>query len=450
VLSLDLIFIVEGDHPRRGLPKVFSLGFWGAQETFPNWSVVPSTDMVRPVRTGRRFGVPSGILAREPAPSLKRKKSPPTKERDSPEPEEQDLIRSQRPSAVRSSLNLAYKQVIDYFRTFRQGWEKVTPDSKNVSIKDLEGARSKLHQLYSDLKARVRAARGILPPEEVRDMEQRVTEYVREEFEKWDSILSDHLSCLEESKGNASLSRTRKSSDRSRKKRTFISQKDQETILFAVSSSYKGHARAICERLDYLDKRLQYEAGRSPMPYDAEVARDQHQQLRSQFGELIRSLDGCRKVYLDMEYSVVHEKVYGEIEPRYRAWLARLEQRFEGEDREPRVDQEAEAEGIEDGGPSPEDLPLPNESTDEPVLAGALNSEVDPEQGGKDTQEVSFPFLPRTFSSPRTGKGEDGISAKEGPQDSEAARHIDGPDEDEIGFPRGAEGREADSPAPST
>ena len=181
------------------------------------------------------------------------------------------------------------------------------------------------------------------------------------------------------------------------------------------------------------------------MAYEAEVSRDRHRELQSLFEKLLRGLDGCQELYLDTEYAVVHRQVYEEIEPRYREWLARLERRFESEDPEQLVDREAEAGEIRDDSPSPADLPLPNESTDEPVLAGALNS--DPEQGGKDTQEVSFPFMPRTFSSPRTGKGGGEAQAEAEPQGLE---DVCDPNGGATGFTRGAEGGDVDSPAPST
>jgi len=96
----------------------------------------------------RRFGIPAGILAREPAPPLKKKKSPVKQAAGiSPRDEGTTVVRSRRPGAMRSSLSLAYKQIVDYLRGFHQGRDKLPTDLAEVSTEELEEKRSQLRQL---------------------------------------------------------------------------------------------------------------------------------------------------------------------------------------------------------------------------------------------------------------------------------------------------------------
>ena len=100
----------------------------------------------------RHFGIPSGILAREPAPYFKRKKSPQLGNGRAAPEEAQTLLRSVRPTAIRSGLKVAYSQVAAFLRGLQQGRDKLPPDLNTVPPEDLRNRCSQLSQLYNTLK----------------------------------------------------------------------------------------------------------------------------------------------------------------------------------------------------------------------------------------------------------------------------------------------------------
>ncbi|HEY7532505.1 MAG TPA: hypothetical protein VH681_06930, partial [Nitrospiraceae bacterium] len=255
---------------------------------------------------------------------------------------------------MRSSLSLAYKQIVDYLRSFHQGRDKLPTDLAEVSTEELEEKRSQLRQLYESLTSRLKAARGVLPSHELQEMERKIQENVEGEVEHWESILLDQISRTEETDRPAL-----------RKRRPSAASEERfERVRNLWNSILIGYQSARQEVLDYL-QQLDEESGQrgpgKPREWDFEELSEKQDSLREKFRKLRVCINAVREAMSDEEADEFEDQVDRDIVPRLEDWLSRFEQWLEpafpeinnsdrgsrGSDIEPNPDLPADRQGEE-------------------------------------------------------------------------------------------------------
>jgi len=339
--------------------------------------------------------------------------------------------------AARSSLMLAYRQLVAKLWTAQLVFEELVEDPTSFPVKTVYVVRSDLHSLDSGLKAEVCEAKVVLPPEEIRNMERRIKRKIGRGASGWDFLLSLQICRMEELRTGVSVSESRSGPKESESFR-----EDWQRFWDVLCSSYRRQEQSILEHLDQLDRTWEREATRDPLPCKAEVARGHHQRLLKQYKELQRTIGAIRGLLSVKEAEVMREQVEWRVVPRFQEWKARLKQRFEEEDGNGKTDACVVSVEFGDDVPPPIYASIPAEHTAEPMQTGAFMPEDTQEPPEKDAQDVSLPFRPTTFSSPQTGKGDGDADAEEAQRFAENDTGIQSPESNRVGALHGAEGLE--------
>jgi len=303
---------------------------------------------------------------------------------------------------------VAYSQVAAFLRGLQQGRDKLPLDLNTVPPEDLRNRRSQLSQLYNTLKERLAAARGLLPAQEIRELESRIQANVDNEYSRWDTILLDHLSHLEGDGAQAAATAAPPDNPRPPGGRF-------RDLWDSVQAAFETARQEVMDYLSSLDQGLHKEPV-DPLQRHLDVIQERQNLLREKYALLRRRIATVWDTMSEQEAAQMEEQVEREIDPRETEWMDRFDQWLTEEQPETGHSQR---NSREDG--SDDIITPPITAEVETMLAGTFRPENihDPPEGlGQNTQ---VPFLPRTFSSSRAAlvNGEENTSKPVKPKDDQ-------------------------------